>query len=103
MKAGHLTSLSELFKVLSDPMRLQVILALQHKELCVCDLAEALGVTPPAISHHLRMLKSVRLVRYYRSGKHVYYKLDDDHIEQLIAIANAHILESTTPERSGTK
>jgi len=90
----HIATLADLFKILSDPMRLKIILALQRAELCVCDLASLLGVTRPAISHHLRLLREVRLVKYRRAGKMAYYSLDDEHIERLIKVATAHVAEA---------
>lgn len=90
----RLRNLADIFKVLSDPMRLRIILALQGTELCVCDLASLFGVTRPAISHHLRRLREVRLVKYRRDGKLVHYTLDDHHIEQLIGVATEHVIEA---------
>ncbi|MCG3157655.1 MAG: Transcriptional repressor SmtB [bacterium] len=94
--ANHrrIANLAEIFKILSDPMRLKIILALQRAELCVCDLASLLGVTRPAISHHLRFLREVRLVKYRRGGKMAYYSLDDEHIERLIKVATEHVAET---------
>lgn len=94
--ANHrrIAKLAEIFKVLSDPMRLKIILAMQRTELCVCDLASLLGVTRPAISHHLRFLREVRLVKYRRAGKMAYYSLDDEHIERLIKVATEHVAET---------
>ncbi len=90
----RIARLAEIFKILSDPMRLKIILALQRAELCVCDLASLLGVTRPAISHHLRFLREVRLVKYRRAGKMAYYSLDDEHIERLIKVATEHVAET---------
>ncbi|MBI1805797.1 MAG: winged helix-turn-helix transcriptional regulator [Ignavibacteria bacterium] len=85
--------LSETFKVLSDPTRLRIVFALTKEELCVCDIAALLGMTDSAISHQLRLLKSLRLVKYRKNGKMAYYSLDDDHIEDLIRIATRHVSE----------
>ncbi len=85
--------LTETFKVLSDPTRLKIVLALSKKELCVFDIAELLGVTESAISHQLRMLKTLRLVKQRKDGKMVFYSLDDEHIEDLIRVATRHISE----------
>ncbi|MCZ6821234.1 MAG: metalloregulator ArsR/SmtB family transcription factor [Calditrichaeota bacterium] len=90
---GDLYDLSETFKVLGDPTRLKIILALKEEELCVCDLATLLGVTRSAVSHQLRLLKNLRLVRFRRAGKIVYYALDDTHIGELIDVALAHVQE----------
>lgn len=85
--------LSETFKVLSDPTRLKIVFALTKAELCVCDIAALLSMTDSAISHQLRLLKNLRLVKHRRDGKMAYYSLDDDHIETLIRIAVKHVSE----------
>lgn len=90
---GDLYALSETFKVLGDPTRLKILLALKEEELCVCDLATLLGITRSAVSHQLRLLKNLRLVRFRRAGKIVYYALDDTHIGELIDVALAHVQE----------
>ena len=85
--------LSETFKVLSDPTRLKIVLALACEEICVCDLATLVNVTVSAISHQLRLLRNMRLVSYRKEGKMVYYKLDDEHVENLIQEASKHVGE----------
>ena len=86
-------ALAETFKVLSDPTRVRLVLALAERELCVCDLAALLGISQSAVSHQLRVLRHHRLVKYRREGKMAYYSLDDAHIEGLIAQATEHIAE----------
>src|SRR3954453_10633609 len=76
-------ALAETFKVLGDPTRVRILDALARAEVPVCDLAELLGLTQPALPHQLRLLRSVRLVRSRRDGRHVYYPVDDDHISKL--------------------
>lgn len=71
------------FKALADPTRVRIISALLHTELCVGDIASCLGMTTSAVSHQLRLLREMRLVRSRREGKHVFYTLDDDHIYEL--------------------
>ncbi len=90
---GHLYELTETFKLLGDPTRLKIILALNQTEMCGCDLAALLGVTRSAISHQLRLLKNLRLVKFRREGKIAYYSLDDSHISELIDAAMEHIRE----------
>jgi ArsR family transcriptional regulator len=90
---GQLYDLTETFKVLGDPTRLKIILALHETEMCGCDLAALLGVTRSAISHQLRLLKTLRLVKFRREGKIAYYSLDDSHISALIEAAMEHIRE----------
>lgn len=89
----EVAGLSELFGALADEVRTKILYLLSLDELCVCDLSEALGLSLPAISHHLRLLKMMRLVKYRREGKMVYYSLADDHIVELIKVAQAHYEE----------
>lgn len=88
-----LMGLSETFKTLGDPTRLKICLALQNRELCVSDIAAVAEITESAVSHQLRLLKTMRLVRYRREGKMTYYMLDDSHIEQLISLGTRHVME----------
>jgi DNA-binding transcriptional ArsR family regulator len=88
-----LLGLSETFKVLGDSTRLKICLALSHQELCVCDLAALLSVSESAISHQLRLMKTMRLVRHRKEGKMSYYTLDDEHIEDLIRVGVRHVSE----------
>jgi DNA-binding transcriptional ArsR family regulator len=85
--------LSELFKALADETRTRILHLLSQRELCVCDLALVMEMSLPAISHHLRLLKMMRLVSYRREGKQVYYQLDDQHVVDLISIARSHFRE----------
>lgn len=89
----NLYDLAELFKVFGDSTRIKIIWALFESEMCVCDLAYLLNMTQSAISHQLRVLKAARLVRYRKSGKVVYYSLDDSHINQIFALGMEHIRE----------
>ncbi len=89
----NVAGLSEVFKVLSDETRTAIIYLLSQQELCVCDLASILGMSSPAIAHHLRLLRAFRLVKYRRSGKMAYYSLDDSHILNLIHEAQSHFAE----------
>jgi len=89
----EISALSETFKVLGDPTRLRIVLALAKEELCVCDLATLIGVTVSAISHQLRLLRGMRLVNYRKAGKMVYYSLDDEHIENIIRETQTHVRE----------
>lgn len=93
LKDETILGLTETFKVLSDPTRLRIVLALSREEMCVLDIAGLLGVTESAISHQLRMLKTLRLVKHRKEGKMVFYSLDDEHIEDLIRVATRHISE----------
>ena len=88
-----LNHLAETFKVLSNPSRLKIINALSKHELCVCDLAALLGTTDSAVSHQLRTLRQMRLVKYRREGKLAYYSLDDRHVQLLFEAGLEHALE----------
>jgi DNA-binding transcriptional ArsR family regulator len=88
-----LYDLAELFKVFGDTTRVKIIYALFSSEMCVCDIANLLGMTQSAISHQLRVLKQARLVKYRKDGKVVYYSLDDDHIKHIFKCGLCHINE----------
>ncbi|KAF0219097.1 MAG: ArsR family transcriptional [Geobacteraceae bacterium] len=83
--------LAGVFKVLGDGTRVRIIHALSLAELCVCDIASLLGTTKSAVSHQLRMLRNMRVVRYRKAGKIVYYSLDDTHIGNLFGEGLKHI------------
>lgn len=83
--------LAEVFKALSDPSRVRIISALSQTELCVFDLAATLGMSQSAVSHQLRSLRDLHLVRYRKQGRHVYYQLDDEHIRDLFQRGLEHV------------
>ena len=85
------TSLAELFGALADPTRLTIVHALLRQELCSCDLAAAVGMSASATSQHLRVLRSLHLVKSRRAGRLVYYTLDDAHISLLIQVGLTHL------------
>ena len=85
--------LCQTFKALGDISRLKILWALEHNEMCVCDLAALLGITESAVSHQLRLLRTLRLVKNRREGTILYYRLTDDHVSELIGIALEHIKE----------
>ncbi|MBM7558042.1 ArsR/SmtB family transcription factor [Halanaerobacter jeridensis] len=85
--------LADTFKVLSDPTRIKILNALANKELCVCDISELLDMSQSAISHQLRKLRDLKLVKHRKEGRTVYYSLDDYHIFQLFSQGLAHVLE----------
>ncbi len=92
-KEETLYDLAETFKVFGDTTRIKILYVLFASEMCVCDIAELLGISQSAISHQLRVLKQARLVKYRKEGKSVYYSLDDDHIKQIFDLGLAHINE----------
>ena len=88
-----LYDLAELFKVFGDSTRIRILFVLFEAEVCVCDLAQALGMTQSAISHQLKILKQSKLVKYRREGKSVFYSLADDHVRTIISQGMEHIEE----------
>jgi ArsR family transcriptional regulator len=88
-----LYDLAELFKVFGDTTRIKILWALDESEMCVCDIANLLGMTQSAISHQLRILKQADLVKNRRDGKVVYYSLDDEHVQQIFDQGLTHINE----------
>lgn len=85
--------LAQLYKALGDQTRMKIVLALEKGEMCVCDLAAFLGISESAVSHQLRMLRQLHLVTNRRSGSVLYYRLDDEHVSQLVQVAIEHIRE----------
>jgi len=83
--------LAETFRVLGDPTRVRILHALSLQELCVCDIACLVGTTKSAISHQLRLLRSLRIVKYRKEGRVVYYSLDDSHVGNLLREGLCHI------------
>lgn len=88
-----LFDVAELFKIFGDSTRIRILTALSQAELCVCDVATILNMTKSAVSHQLRILRQAKLVKNRRSGKEVYYSLDDDHVYKIINLALDHIKE----------
>lgn len=88
-----LYDLADLFRVLGDSTRIKILYALHDTELCVCDIANLLGMSQSAVSHQLRVLKDSKLVRFRRDGKTVYYALDDDHVRSILCMGMDHIEE----------
>src|SRR2546421_11693327 len=89
---GALTAqLAETFKALADPTRVRILHALSHAELCVGDLAAVLEMTDSAVSHQLRLLRSLRVVRARRDGKQIFYALDDEHVTRLFQLSLEHL------------
>lgn len=89
--ASTVAGVTGLFAALGDPTRLRIVAALARQELCVCDLAAALGLSQSAISHQLRGLRALGLVRSRRDGRLVYYTLDDEHVVTLVDQALDHV------------
>lgn len=85
------THLARTFQALSDPTRVRLISVLTNAELCVCDLAAVLGMSQSAVSHQLRSLRDLRLVKSRRVGREIFYTLDDDHIRELYDLGLKHV------------
>ena len=88
-----LFDLAELFKIFGDSTRIKILYVLFESEMCVCDIAQLLGLTQSAVSHQLRVLKANRLVKPRKDGKTVFYSLADDHVRKIIAQGMEHIEE----------
>ena len=85
--------LAAVFAVLADPTRLRLLQALAERELCVCDLANVLGMRQSTVSHQLRLLRALRVVRFRKEGRIAYYTLDDLHVAGLLAQGLEHVRE----------
>lgn len=85
--------LAEFFKILGDTTRTKILFALDKNEMCVCDIANVLGMSKSSISHQLGTLRRSGIVKCRRQGKEVYYMLDDNHVKQLFEVGLEHILE----------
>ena len=88
-----LYDLAEFFKVFGDSTRIRILYALHENELCVCDIAVILNMTKSAVSHQLKYLRQMDIVKNRRSGKEVFYTLADDHVKQIFAISQKHMGE----------
>ncbi len=88
-----LFDLAELFKIFGDSTRIRILYVLFESEMCVCDIAQLLGMTQSAISHQLQVLKKSKLVKYRRQGKTVFYSLADAHVRTIIGQGMEHISE----------
>jgi DNA-binding transcriptional ArsR family regulator len=87
----QIESLSSIFQCVGHPTRIRILQALFSQELCVCDLAQVLGISVSAVSHQLRTLRSMRVVKFRRDGKMAYYSIDDEHVRSLFALGLEHI------------
>jgi ArsR family transcriptional regulator, lead/cadmium/zinc/bismuth-responsive transcriptional repressor len=86
-----ITRVTDIFKILADPTRARIVFALSQAELCVCDLANLVGISVSAVSHQLRLLRSLGLVKFRKEGRLAYYTLNDQHVEQLLSDALTHV------------
>jgi ArsR family transcriptional regulator len=93
MAPAIVADLAETFRLLGDGTRVRILDALSRSEMCVCDLAALLGVSSSAVSHQLRLLRGMRVVRHRRAGRMVFYALDDEHVVHLFSEALKHVQE----------
>ena len=103
MHGPAVAALAETFKLLGDPTRVRILDVLSKAELCVCDIASMLGSSESAVSHQLRLLRSMRLVRARRDGRLVFYALDDQHIVNLFQEGLRHVQEAADTDRTGAR
>ena len=85
--------MADFFGLLSDPTRLKIVFVLKNDELCVHEIATVIGLSISAVSHQLKFLKTAKMVKNRRHGKMIFYSLDDEHIEQLLSVADEHVKE----------
>ena len=88
-----LDQIAELFKGFADPTRVHILSLLARSELCVTDIAEAVELSQSAISHQLRMLQQMHLIKYRREGKNLLYSLADDHVKTILEMGLEHVME----------
>jgi ArsR family transcriptional regulator, lead/cadmium/zinc/bismuth-responsive transcriptional repressor len=93
MPLAAVEALAATFRMLGDPTRVRILDVLSAGELCVCDIAELVGISESAVSHQLRLLRGMRLVRPRRAGRQVYYSFDDQHILSLFQQGLRHVTE----------
>ena len=92
MNNSEIYSLSEFYKILSDPTRLKIILTLLEKEKCVQEISKVTEMSQTAISYQLRILRVSRIVKFKRKGQFTYYSLDDDHVKEVFELGFNHII-----------
>ncbi|MBT8337225.1 MAG: metalloregulator ArsR/SmtB family transcription factor [Gemmatimonadetes bacterium] len=90
---SELQHLADTFQILASTTRLRIVEALARGDLCVCDLSAVVGVSESAVSHHLRHLRQMRIVRFRKEGRMAYYRLDDAHVGALFRLGLEHVRE----------
>ena len=88
-----LEQIAELFKGFADPTRVRILSLLLQRESCVTDIAETLELSQSAVSHQLRILKQMHLIKFRREGKNLWYSLADDHVKTILMMGLEHVLE----------
>ena len=89
----ELEHIAELFKAFGDPTRVHILYLLAEREQCVSDIAEQVELSQSAISHQLRILKQMQLIKFRREGKNILYSLADDHVKTILEMGLEHVLE----------
>ncbi len=92
-KKETLDAIAELFKAFGDPTRVAILSLLLQRERCVSDIAEGVGLSQSAVSHQLRILKQIHLIKFRREGKNMLYSLADDHVRTILEMGLEHVLE----------
>jgi ArsR family transcriptional regulator, lead/cadmium/zinc/bismuth-responsive transcriptional repressor len=101
LDSAEADAVATLFRLLGDPTRCRIVYALLGAgEICVGDLADAVGMSESSVSHHLALLRAHRLVRYRRVGKQVFYAPDDDHIRRLLDMTREHVAHGAAPRKT---
>jgi ArsR family transcriptional regulator, lead/cadmium/zinc/bismuth-responsive transcriptional repressor len=86
------SALASTFRLLGDPTRVRILMALdEHHELCVHEIADRVGATETKVSQALRLLRTAGIVRNRRDGRHIHYRLDDDHVRTLLRVTTEHL------------
>ncbi len=88
-----LEQIADLFKGFADPTRVTILTLLEQRELCVTDITEALDISQSAVSHQLRILKQMHLIKFRREGKNLWYSLADEHVKTILQMGLEHVLE----------
>lgn len=86
-------AIAELFKAFGDPTRVEILSLLMQQERCVGDIAEGISLSQSAVSHQLRLLKQLHLIKYRREGKNLLYSLADDHVRTILEMGLEHVME----------
>ena len=93
VKKETIEAIAELFKGFADPTRVHILSMLAEREQCVTDIAEAVELSQSAISHQLRILKQMQLIKFRREGKNILYSLADDHVKTILEMGLEHVME----------
>lgn len=93
LERENLEQIAELFKAFADPTRVHILSLLAQQERCVGDIAQGMEITQSAVSHQLRILKQMHLIKFRREGKNILYSLADDHVRTILQMGLEHVLK----------